>query len=63
MYSFLGVPIRVGDQVFGNLYSTDKQRGAEFTGDDEQLVQALAAAAAAAIENATLLAERRRRHI
>ena len=62
MRSFLGVPIRVGDRVFGNLYLTDKQGGDQFTGDDEELVQALAGAAAAAIENATLLAESRRRH-
>jgi len=62
MGSFLGVPIRVGDRVFGNLYLTEKQGADEFTSDDEQLVQALAAAAAAAIENATLLAESRRRH-
>jgi GAF domain-containing protein len=62
MHSFLGVPIRVGDRVFGNLYLTEKQGADEFTSDDEQLAQALAAAAAAAIENATLLAESRRRH-
>jgi GAF domain-containing protein len=61
MRSFLGVPIRVADRVFGNLYLTDKQGADEFTGDDEELAQALAAAAAAAIENATLLAESRRR--
>ena len=62
MRSFLGVPIRVAERVFGNLYLTDKQGADEFTADDEELVQALAAAAAAAIENATLLAESRRRH-
>jgi GAF domain-containing protein len=62
MRSFLGVPIRVGDRVFGNLYLTEKQEAVEFTTDDEELVQALAAAAAVAIENATLLAESRRRH-
>ena len=63
MRSFLGVPIRVAQRVFGNLYLTDKQGADEFTADDEELVQALAAAAAAAIEKATLLAEGRRRHI
>lgn len=62
MRSFLGVPIQVGDRIFGNLYLTEKQGAEEFTGDDEQLVQALAAAAGAAIENATLLSESRRRH-
>lgn len=63
MRSFLGVPIRVADRVFGNLYLTEKQGAAEFTADDEELVQALAAAAAVAIENATLLAESRRRQV
>jgi GAF domain-containing protein len=62
MTSFLGVPIQVGDRVFGNLYLTEKRDGGQFTADDEELAQALAAAAAAAIENATLLAESRRRH-
>src|SRR6266540_2736538 len=62
MRSFLGVPIRVADRVFGNLYLTDKQDADEFTTDDEELAQALAAAAAAAIENATLLTDSRRRH-
>jgi GAF domain-containing protein len=47
MGSFLGVPIRVADRVFGNLYLTEKQGTAEFTADDEELVAALAAAAAA----------------
>jgi GAF domain-containing protein len=63
MQSFLGVPIRVADRVFGNLYLTEKQGAAEFTADDEELAQALAAAAAVAIENATLLAESRRRQV
>jgi two-component system, NarL family, sensor histidine kinase DevS len=62
MRSFLGVPIQIGDRIFGNLYLTDKQGAVEFTDDDEQLVQALATAAGAAIENATLLSESRRRH-
>jgi transcriptional regulator with GAF, ATPase, and Fis domain len=63
MRSFLGVPIPVADRVFGNLYLTEKQGAAEFTADDEELVQALAAAAAVAIENATVLAESRRRQL
>jgi GAF domain-containing protein len=63
MGSFLGVPIRVADRVFGNLYLTEKHGLAEFTADDEELVTALAAAAAVAIENATLLAESRRRQV
>jgi GAF domain-containing protein len=61
MRSFLGVPITVRDQVFGNLYLTEKQSGGEFTGDDEELVRALAAAAGIAIENATLFAASQRR--
>ena len=61
MRTLLGVPVRDGDQILGTLYLTEKVGGAEFTADDEQLVQALAAAAAA-ITNATLLHESRRRH-
>ncbi|CAJ1579990.1 GAF domain-containing sensor histidine kinase [[Mycobacterium] wendilense] len=54
MRSFLGVPIRTRDQVFGNLYLTEKRGGHQFSQDDEVLVQALAAAAGIAIENARL---------
>ncbi len=54
MRSFLGVPIRVRDQVFGNLYLTEKQGAAEFSEEDEELVVALAGAAGVAIENARL---------
>jgi signal transduction histidine kinase len=54
MSSFLGVPIRVRDQVFGNLYLTEKQGTAEFSAADEELVVALAGAAGVAIENARL---------
>ena len=54
MHSFLGVPIRVRDTVFGNLYLTDKQVGEVFTDVDEELVVALAVAAGVAIENARL---------
>ncbi|MGW9636937.1 GAF domain-containing sensor histidine kinase [Nocardiopsis alba] len=57
MHTFLGVPIRIRDQVFGNLYMTDKIDGAEFTGDDELLLRALATAAGTAIENAQLFAQ------
>jgi GAF domain-containing protein len=60
MRSFLGVPVRVRDEVFGNLYLTGK-RGGDFTGDDEYIVQALAAAAGLAIENARLFDDARRR--
>jgi two-component system, NarL family, sensor histidine kinase DevS len=61
MRSFLGVPIRLAERVFGNLYLTDKQGGAEFSQDDEELLLALAAAAGVAIENAALFSESRRR--
>ena len=54
MRSFLGVPVRVRDQVFGNLYLTDKRSGEVFTDVDEELVVGLAAAAGVAIENARL---------
>ena len=54
MKSFLGVPVRVRDQVFGNLYLTDKTTAEVFTDIDEELVIGLAAAAGVAIENARL---------
>ncbi|WP_405059966.1 GAF domain-containing protein [Kribbella sp. NBC_01505] len=63
MQAFLGVPVRIRDHVFGNLYLTEKADGAEFTEDDEHAVTALAAAAGVVIDNARLYAdtERRRR--
>ncbi|AEH08826.1 MULTISPECIES: sensor histidine kinase [Protofrankia] len=61
MHSFLGVPIRIGTKVFGNLYLTDKQNASRFTAEDEELVQALAASAGVAIENARLFEEAQRR--
>jgi signal transduction histidine kinase len=54
MRSFLGVPIRVRDKVFGNLYLTEKQGAERFSEDDEQLVVGLAAVAGVAIDNARL---------
>ena len=54
MRTFLGVPVRVRGEVFGNLYLTEKQNGQSFSGDDEVLVGALAAAAGIAIDNAYL---------
>jgi signal transduction histidine kinase len=60
MNSFLGVPIRVRDVVFGNLYLTERANG-EFTAEDEELVAALAATAGVAIANARLYEEARRR--
>jgi signal transduction histidine kinase len=61
MTSFLGVPIRVRDTVFGNLYLTDKRSGEVFTDVDEELALGLASAAAVAIENARLFEQVRRR--
>jgi len=61
MKSFLGVPIRVRDVVFGNLYLTQKRGGGDFTDEDEDLAEALAAAAGVAIENARLYEDARRR--
>ena len=60
MRSFLGVPVRIRDEVYGNLYLTEKQDGGDFDEEDESLVVALAAAAGVAIENARLYAEARR---
>jgi len=62
MDSFLGVPIRVGDDVYGNLYLTQGTRG-PFTADDEELVVALAATAGIAIENARLYDTARAREV
>ncbi len=63
MSSFLGVPIRIRDEVYGNLYLTEKQSAEGFTEDDEQIVVALAAAAGVVIQNARLYeaGEHRRR--
>jgi signal transduction histidine kinase len=61
MKTFLGVPVRVGDVVFGNLYITEKRGGQDFDEEDEQLLSTLAAAAGVAIENARLYEEVRRR--
>jgi signal transduction histidine kinase len=55
MRSFLGVPVRLGNRRFGNLYLTEKRGGGEFDAEDERLVVTLAAFAAAAIEAAVLL--------
>lgn len=59
MRTFLGVPVRIRNEVFGNLYLTEKADGQPFSEDDEVLVEALAAAAGIAIENARLYQESR----
>jgi len=61
MHTFLGVPIRVRDVVFGNLYLTEKRGGGGFGDEDEAIVLALAAAAGVAIQNARLYTETRQR--
>jgi signal transduction histidine kinase len=61
MRSFLGVPVRVRDSVFGNLYLTEKAGGGGFTGADEAVVEALAAAAGIAVQNADLFEQARGR--
>lgn len=60
MDAFLGVPIRLRDEVYGNLYLTNPAAGS-FSDDDEQLIEALASTAAIAIQNARLYDEARRR--
>lgn len=52
MNSFLGVPIRIRDEIYGSLYLTEKRGGGDFTEEDEQLMHALASAAGVAIDNA-----------
>lgn len=61
MRGFLGVPIRVHGQVFGNLFLTEKAGGAAFDQEDENMVVALATGAGVAIENARLYHEARQR--
>ncbi|MFF3612016.1 GAF domain-containing protein [Streptomyces sp. NPDC002580] len=61
MNTFLGVPIRVRDQIFGNLYLTEKRGGAQFDEDDVSVTLTLAVAAGVAIDNARLYEESRLR--
>ncbi|QOV33737.1 GAF domain-containing sensor histidine kinase [Streptomyces ferrugineus] len=61
MNTFLGVPIRVRDQVFGNLYLTEKRGGVQFDEEDESVLSTLAVAAGVAIDNARLYEESRLR--
>lgn len=61
MSTFLGVPVRTRNQVFGNLYLTEKASGRPFTQEDEYLVVALASAAGVAIQNAQLFDSQQRR--
>ncbi|MEV0533555.1 GAF domain-containing protein [Kitasatospora sp. NPDC050463] len=61
MGSFLGVPIRIREKVFGNLYLTEKRGGGEFDAEDESVLATLAVAAGVAIDNARLYARARLR--
>ncbi|MFE7121393.1 GAF domain-containing protein, partial [Streptomyces sp. NPDC057654] len=63
MHSFLGVPIRVRGEAFGNLYLTEKRGAGEFDAEDEAVLTTLAVAAGVAIENARLYEEARRREL
>jgi signal transduction histidine kinase len=57
MRTFLGAPIVVRGQVFGDIYLTEKQGAPEFEEQDEQALLVLAAQAGVAIENARLYEE------
>ncbi len=61
MRSFLGVPIRTADLQLGQIYLTEKIGQAEFTADDEKIIQMLATYASAAIQNARLYEHLRER--
>ncbi|MEU8625674.1 GAF domain-containing protein [Streptomyces sp. NPDC048669] len=61
MHTFLGVPVRVRDEVFGNLYLTEKRGGASFDADDEAVLTTMSIAAGVAIDNARMYDESRRR--
>jgi signal transduction histidine kinase len=52
--SFLGVPVKVREKVYGDLCLMDKVGWSEFTQEDEELVIGLATAAGIAIENVRL---------
>ncbi|WP_370416929.1 GAF domain-containing protein [Streptomyces fradiae] len=61
MRTFLGAPIRVRGEVFGNIYLTEKRGGGSFDADDEAVLTALAMAAGIAIDNARLYHDSQRR--
>ncbi|HWO47597.1 MAG TPA: GAF domain-containing sensor histidine kinase, partial [Solirubrobacterales bacterium] len=54
MHSFLGVPIAVRGETYGNLYMTEKQGASEFDDGDQEAAVTLASWAGIAIENARL---------
>lgn len=59
MHAFIGAPIRVHGEVFGNLYLTEKRDGDEFSEADESAIAALAVVAGSAIANARLASRSR----
>ncbi|MDV9191067.1 GAF domain-containing protein [Streptomyces sp. SR27] len=61
MRTFLGAPIRVRDEVFGNIYLTEKRSGGAFDADDEAVLTTLSTAAGVAIDNARLYHDSQRR--
>uniref|UniRef100_A0AAU2VUM0 GAF domain-containing protein n=1 Tax=Streptomyces sp. NBC_00008 TaxID=2903610 RepID=A0AAU2VUM0_9ACTN len=61
MRTFLGVPIRVQGEIFGNLYLSEKDGGGEFTDYDLHMVRVLATEAGIAIGNARLYEAARQR--
>lgn len=61
MDTFLGVPVRVRNETYGNLYLSERHTGV-FTEEDQELLVALAATAGAAIDHARLFDESQRRH-
>ncbi|MGB3827138.1 MAG: GAF domain-containing protein, partial [Ornithinimicrobium sp.] len=62
MTNFLGAPIRIRGEVYGNLYLTEKQDGSRFSAEDESMVVALAAAAGVALQNARLYEQSELQH-
>ncbi len=62
MTTFLGVPLLVNGDAWGDLYLTEKPGGAPFTDDDEESATVLADWAAIAIANARLYRTVRERH-
>ncbi|MFI6867537.1 GAF domain-containing protein [Nocardia sp. NPDC050406] len=59
MRSFLGVPVRIRQEVFGNLYLADERVGM-FTEEDERIIEALAVIAGVKIANSRLYEQARR---
>lgn len=61
MRTFLGMPLRIGHEVFGNFYLTEKAGGAAFTADDERVMEIFSAQAAVAVGYARIAEERGRK--